>query len=110
MINEKPAIIKWIRWQKGEEQLQYWSFPYGATLGAPFAAIQPHRVKRLINDGVYNAKTMFSGLWTTSLNDFGRVIDSFFTYCFQAGVNHAHFTILADLRLCAKSLTKLLLN
>lgn len=60
--SEKQAVTGRTRWRKGEEQLQYWAFSYGVVLGATFAAIQPHRVKRLINDGACDAEAMFSRL------------------------------------------------
>ncbi|PVH78295.1 alpha/beta-hydrolase [Cadophora sp. DSE1049] len=89
--DEIQSVIERTRWRKGEEQLQYWGFSYGAVLGATFAALQPHRVKRLINDGVYDAEAMFSGLWTTSLNDSDQVMESFFASCFEAGPTSCSF-------------------
>jgi hypothetical protein len=67
--NDRAAIIKRTSWRKGEEKLQYWGFSYGTVLGATFAALQPHRVSRLILDGVVDSEDYYSLEFRNNLND-----------------------------------------
>ncbi|KAI0762145.1 alpha/beta-hydrolase [Trametes elegans] len=71
--------------QLGQEKLQYWGFSYGSILGQYFASIYPDKVGRVIIDGVYDAHNYRAALWNSNLVDMEAVIDSFFTFCHQAG-------------------------
>lgn len=82
---EKRDISNSLRWVRGGELLQYWGFSYGSVTGATFAAMQPHRVKRLIVDGICDANAMYNGLWTTSIFDTDLIMDKFFEECYEAG-------------------------
>ncbi|KAJ5724240.1 hypothetical protein N7488_002275 [Penicillium malachiteum] len=83
--SEKQRVRGANRWQKGEELLQFWGFSYGTVVGATFAAMQPHRVKRLVLDGVCDAEIMYSGYWATNILDTDKIMTSFFESCHQAG-------------------------
>lgn len=82
---QKREIKSSLKWKEGEEMLQYWGFSYGSVTGVTFAAMQPHRVKRLIVDGICDANAMHNGLWTTSILDTDLVMDKFFEDCYKAG-------------------------
>lgn len=83
--SEKEAVVKASRWDKGQEKLQYWGYSYGTVTGTTFAAMQPHRVKRLVVDGICDPKAMYNGLWTTSILDTDLVMNQFFEQCYNAG-------------------------
>jgi hypothetical protein len=87
----KKAIKEATRWNKGQEMLQYWGFSYGSVTGATFATMQPGRVKRLIVDGICDARASYKGLWTTSLLDSDRVMDRFFEDCYKADPDRCSF-------------------
>jgi hypothetical protein len=63
------TIIQRTKWKRGEEKLQYWGFSYGTILGATFAALQPHRVGRVILDGVVDAEDYYSQEFKSNFND-----------------------------------------
>ncbi|KAJ5608771.1 hypothetical protein N7528_009338 [Penicillium herquei] len=89
--SEKQRVRDANRWQEGEELLQFWGFSYGTVVGATFAAIQPHRVKRLVLDGVCDAEIMYSGYWTTNILDTDKIMTNFFESCQQAGPTQCSF-------------------
>lgn len=91
LASQKRDISKSLKWAKGREMLQYWGFSYGSVTGATFAAMQPHRVKRLIVDGICDAHSMYNGLWTTSILNSDRVMDRFFDDCYKAGPARCSF-------------------
>jgi hypothetical protein len=43
------------KWREGEERILFWDLSYGTIVGNTFAAMQPHRVKRTILNGVVDA-------------------------------------------------------
>ena len=85
------AVLKRTAWQRGEEQLQYWGFSYGSFLGQTFATVQPHRVKRLVLDGLLDAEDYARSRWLKHLNDIDGITDLFTTACFKAGPSRCAF-------------------
>ena len=67
--SERETVIERTKWKKGEEKLLYWGFSYGTALGATFSAIQPHRVGRVILDGVVDGRDYYSLKFEKNLID-----------------------------------------
>lgn len=82
---QQASILARTRYVAGEEPLSYWGFSYGTVLGATLAAMQPHRAKRLVLDGVSDAEDYFHTGWTTNLQDTDSVMEVFFESCARAG-------------------------
>lgn len=66
---EEDEVIEKTKWQKGEEKLLYWGLSYGTLLGATFAALKPHRVRRLLLDGVVDGEDYYSLEFASNLHD-----------------------------------------
>lgn len=75
------SILEKTKWRKGEEKLLFWGFSYGTLLGATFAALQPHRVERVIIDGVCDSTDYYKTGWLTNLRDTDKIMDKFYSYC-----------------------------
>nr|GAT60772.1 predicted protein [Mycena chlorophos] len=69
----------------GYEKLQYWGVSYGTALGQTFATLFPDNVGRIVIDGVMDVEAWFSANITASMTDDDKVLDTFFTGCFNAG-------------------------
>ena len=78
-------VLNRTAWQRGREQLQFWGFSYGSYLGQTFASMQPHRVKRIVVDGVVDAADYARTGWAKNANDVEEILNLFFTSCFDAG-------------------------
>ncbi|KAI4730460.1 hypothetical protein E4T49_01806 [Aureobasidium sp. EXF-10728] len=80
--NDVPDHLKY---QTGEEMVQYWGFSYGTVLGATLADMYPGRVKRAILDGVVDSFDYYRGTWTSVLQDTDKEIVKFAEYCWKGG-------------------------
>ncbi|KAJ6480802.1 Alpha/Beta hydrolase protein [Mycena vitilis] len=72
----------------GEENLLYWGFSYGTTLGATYAAMFPHRVHRMVLDGVVYAPEHYNSLLEHAISSgdsTSKTFDGFISSCIQAG-------------------------
>lgn len=88
--NESTASQR-LAWKKGEEPIQYFGISYGTVLGATLAAMQPHRVKRFLLDGVKDANAYFRGEWQPDVVDADEIMNRFFEYCTAAGATKCPF-------------------
>lgn len=69
--------------------LNYYGFSYGTYLGNTFASMFPHRIGRMILDGVVDADDYAATGWTTNLSDNLKTWTTFFEDCFEAGAKCA---------------------
>jgi hypothetical protein len=90
-FNSRASILARTKWQRGEERLLYWGFSYGTVLGATFAALQPHRVSRVLLDGVVDTPDYYRTDWDSSLEAGDLILDRFSEYCFEAGPDGCAF-------------------
>ncbi|KAL9119270.1 MAG: hypothetical protein Q9187_004176 [Circinaria calcarea] len=72
-------------WRKGEEKLLFWGFSYGTFLGESFASMQPHRVGRMVLDGVVDPYLYIRWDYSRDLQDIDQITKSFTVSCYQAG-------------------------
>jgi hypothetical protein len=77
----KDAIVERTKWRQGEEQLQYWGFSYGTVVGSTFATLQPHRVGRILLDGVCDTDDYYRATWLANLQDTDKIMEHFYEYC-----------------------------
>ncbi|KAH8817355.1 TAP-like protein-domain-containing protein [Xylogone sp. PMI_703] len=78
--------------QKGDSQveakgpmLNYWGVSYGTILGMTFASMFPHKVGRMVLDGVMDPYDYVRQEWKQNLNDAETVMKAFYQQCFNAG-------------------------
>ncbi|GAB7336238.1 hypothetical protein MBLNU13_g09000t2 [Cladosporium sp. NU13] len=81
----QPKVPDTLRYQPGEEKIQYYGVSYGSYLGGTFATMFPDRVGRLVVDGVVEYKNYMSGNWSSNLVDTEKSMDSFYFHCARAG-------------------------
>ena len=79
------ATFARLEWKEGQELLQYWGFSYGTVIGQTFATLQPHRVGRMVLDGVVNAGDYTAGSWASDLMDTDRIAANFTATCAAVG-------------------------
>ncbi|KAF2817428.1 alpha/beta-hydrolase, partial [Mytilinidion resinicola] len=76
---------------EAEGKLWYYGISYGTITGSVFAAKWPHRVGRMVLDGVDDPEGYFSGDWTKNLVDADAVVQSFAESCHRAGSKSCSF-------------------
>ena len=81
----RDAVIERTKWRKGDEKLHYWGFSYGTILGQTFAAMYPHRVGRMVLDGVGDSSDYYNTAWMRGLNDTDKIMSKLFQYCSIVG-------------------------
>lgn len=71
----------------GQEDMIYWGFSYGTTLGQTYATMYPQRSKRVVIDGVANIDDTYRRLDTEQklYSDSENVLYGFFDECVKAG-------------------------
>jgi pimeloyl-ACP methyl ester carboxylesterase len=74
-----------------EGKLWYYGISYGTITGSVFAAEWPHRVGRMVLDGVDDPEGYFGGDWTQNLVDSDAVVRSFADSCHRAGSKNCSF-------------------
>ncbi|POS72022.1 hypothetical protein DHEL01_v209584 [Diaporthe helianthi] len=74
----------------GQEEMIFWGFSYGTTLGQTYATMYPERSKRMVIDGVANIFDTYKRLDTEQKvwSDSERVLYGFFDECAKAGPEH----------------------
>lgn len=91
--DKAQTIAKRTRWAKGQEKIKYWGNSYGTILGQTFASMFPDRVERLILDGVCDSHDYYFGPWFSALKDVDKILDKFFSYCYEAGPEECSFFV-----------------
>ncbi|RDW72195.1 hypothetical protein BP5796_08229 [Coleophoma crateriformis] len=72
----------------GQEEMYYWGFSYGTTLGQTYAQLFPERVTRLIIDGVSNLDDWYNSFVDEEdLVDTDKCYSEFVRHCFDAKEN-----------------------
>lgn len=74
-----------------DAMLWYYSLSYGTVLGQTFASMFPNNVGRLILDGVFDAQDYYDLGWRTNIVDADEALETFSTYCHQAGPKNCTF-------------------
>ncbi|QRW24740.1 alpha/beta hydrolase family protein [Rhizoctonia solani] len=72
----------------GEDGLNFLGYSYGSILGATFAAMRPHLVKRMVLDGISDAEVYYKNVleWgRTCIQDTHKTIAGFVSTCIEAG-------------------------
>ena len=81
----KAKIMERTRWKKAQERLFFWGVSYGTVIGATFAAMQPHRIQRVVIDGVVDTPDYYRGERLRNIQDADSVIDKICEYCDKVG-------------------------
>jgi pimeloyl-ACP methyl ester carboxylesterase len=79
------AAVRRGAWKKGQEKLLYWGLSYGTFVGQAFASMQPHRIGRMLLDGVMDADDYTQNLGATELLDTEKALKALFVQCVEAG-------------------------
>ena len=71
----------------GMKSLRFFGLSYGSVLGATFAQLYPHKVERMLLDGIVDVNDHYSAQRdpSKSIGDTDKVFADFFQECFNAG-------------------------
>jgi pimeloyl-ACP methyl ester carboxylesterase len=100
-------IIERTRHRPGEEGLNYWGLSYGTIIGQTFASLQPHRVQRMLLDGVVDGADYSAGSWLKMLQDTDAITAAFAETCIAAGKTRCPIADWAEKDEPGKLLTKI---
>lgn len=75
-----------------DAKLWYWGISHGTVLGATYAALFPHRIGRVILDGVVDSETYYQGQFG-DLSQADEAVFNFTTACWAAS---SHCTLYAE--------------
>ena len=70
---------------KNAHLLNYWGFSYGTFIGETFGSLFPHRVGRVVLDGVLDPEVYTSSAGLGSVEFLDDVFSTYFVYCHAAG-------------------------
>ena len=110
LSEQVTAITQRTKWRRNEEQLLFWGFSYGTVIGAHFAAMQPHRVQRMVLDGVVDTPDYMAGTRLQSLHDTDSIVDRQAENCFLAGPRRCPLYDVGGARKIAESFRKIIVN
>jgi pimeloyl-ACP methyl ester carboxylesterase len=91
--DESRAILRRTQWRVDEESFLYWGRSYGTVLGATFAALFPHRVRRAVLDGVVNIDKYYGDRGPNPVVDADAIFNRFGLYCNAVGPNDCPFFV-----------------
>jgi pimeloyl-ACP methyl ester carboxylesterase len=80
-------------WRKDKETLLYWGLFYGTFVGQAFASMQPHRVGRMVLDGVTDTDDYTKNLGEADLLDTDNILNALLTQCVEAGQEHCPWAL-----------------
>ena len=70
---------------KNAHLLNYWGFSYGTFIGETFGSLFPHRVGRVVLDGVLDPEVYTSSAGLSNIEFLDDVFSAYFVYCHAAG-------------------------
>ncbi|KAI4221050.1 MAG: hypothetical protein LQ349_007941 [Xanthoria aureola] len=110
LSEEVTAITQRTKRRRNEEQLLFWGFSYGTVIGAHFAAMQPHRVQRMVLDGVVDTPDYMAGTRLQSLHDTDSIVDRQAENCFLAGPSRCALYDVGGARKIAERFRNIIVN
>ena len=110
LSEEVTAITQRTKWRRNEEHLLFWGFSYGTVIGAHFAAMQPHRVQRMVLDGVVDTPDYMVGTRLQSLHNTDSIVDRQAENCFLAGPSRCALYDVGGAEKIAESFRKIIVN
>lgn len=74
--------------EEGPGEDQVLGISYGTVIGASFAAMHPHRVDRMLIDGVADTEAFMQGDWTDVNENADDAVDVMYEMCHKAGARY----------------------
>ncbi|KAI1373933.1 alpha/beta hydrolase fold-domain-containing protein [Hypoxylon crocopeplum] len=79
--NQALRDLDMVRQALGEEKLNYLGWSYGTQLGSEYAETFPHRVGRMVLDGVFDRAKSDETLLLTGASGYESTLNRFFEWC-----------------------------